>query len=113
MDVSYANTVASVAHDAACEKGLGALDNLIKDKALGRFALDFPFSSNNCSMTTGGTSYYTMMGAPDKDNISANAYFDPANSTSTTNRCIWNIDFDMNGTPVNINGLYNATRVAE
>ena len=67
------------------------------------------FSSKECRLYDEGTINYTMIGKADEPAKSANAIFLP-NSKEETDRCTWDVDFKISDKPVNLKGLFHATR---
>ncbi|MGI5830601.1 MAG: hypothetical protein ACOX8U_10625 [Bradymonadia bacterium] len=101
------SVVASVGK-MACEKGFDSLETALTDK-LAEFKItaenNILFSSKNCPLGIEGTDYHNM-GWEDDPAQSANTILKDVDPK--TNRCIWNINFQLKDTPVTIKGLFHA-----
>ncbi len=104
----YWQKVIPTAAEYACDRGLGALDELVWNK----LALieagkqnSVMLSANSCTLYDENTIHYTKMGQEDSLRWTANEVFGPLHKE--TNRCEWNISV---GEKSPMKGIFHATR---
>lgn len=96
--------------ETACDAGFKALEKTLTDQ-LNKFevktANGVQFAASNCPLSVTNLEY-SAMGTPDDPAVTAGQVF--GTTQASTNRCIWNVTFPINGNNVTLKGLFHAER---